>query len=51
MLKTHRQMKLPPEEELFLRQWIDDEAHYQDGQGAAKGAADRTGTSSPQLHI
>jgi hypothetical protein len=29
-------MKLSPEEELFLRQWIYDEAHYQDGQGPAK---------------
>ena len=36
MLKTRLPMKLSPEEELFLRQWIYDEAHYQDGQGPAK---------------
>jgi hypothetical protein len=36
MLKTHRRMRLSPDEELFLRQWIYDEAHYQDGQGPAK---------------
>ena len=36
MLKTRLPMKLSPEGELFLRQWIYDEAHYQDGQGPAK---------------
>ena len=29
-------MKLSRDEESFLRHWIDDEAHYQDGQGPAK---------------
>jgi hypothetical protein len=29
-------MKLYPDEELFLRHWMYDEVHYQDGQGPAK---------------
>ncbi len=29
-------MRLSPDEELFLRHWIYDEAHYQDGPGPAK---------------
>jgi hypothetical protein len=29
-------MRLSRDEELFLRHWIYDEAHYQDGPGAAK---------------
>lgn len=29
-------MKLSPEEEAFLRQWMYDEAHYQEGLGPAK---------------
>jgi hypothetical protein len=29
-------MKLSREEEAFLRQWIHDEAHYQEGAGSAK---------------
>jgi hypothetical protein len=29
-------MKLSPEEETFLRQWIHDEACFQEGQGPAK---------------
>jgi hypothetical protein len=29
-------MKLSPEEEQFLRHWMHDEAHYEDGQGLAK---------------
>lgn len=29
-------MKLSPEEESFLRHWMYDEVHYQDGQGPAK---------------
>lgn len=36
MLKTRRQMKLSHEEERFLRHWMYDEVHYQDGQGPAK---------------
>src|SRR5262249_54140101 len=36
MLKTHLQMKLSREEEAYLRHWIFDEAHYQEGQGPAK---------------
>jgi hypothetical protein len=29
-------MKLSPDEERFLRHWMHDEAHYQEGQGLAK---------------
>jgi hypothetical protein len=29
-------MSLSPEEESFLRHWIHDEAHFQEGQGPAK---------------
>jgi hypothetical protein len=29
-------MKLSRDEELFLRHWMHDEVHYQDGQGPAK---------------
>ena len=36
MLKTLPQMKLSRDEEIFLRHWIYDEAHYREGQGAAK---------------
>lgn len=36
MLKTLRRMKLSREEERFLRHWMYDEMHYQDGQGPAK---------------
>lgn len=36
MLKTHPRMKLSPDEERFLRHWIFDEAHYEDGPGVAK---------------
>lgn len=36
MRKTHQSMKLLPEEEQFLRHWMHDEVHYQDGQGFAK---------------
>lgn len=36
MPNKHRRMKLSREEELFLRHWMYDEAHYQDGRGPAK---------------
>jgi hypothetical protein len=36
MPKTHPRMKLSPEEELFLRQWMFDEVHFEEGQGPAK---------------
>ncbi len=32
-------MKLSPEEENFLRHWIYDEAHYQEGQGPIRRPA------------
>jgi hypothetical protein len=36
MRNKHPRMRLSPEEESFLRQWIYDEAHYQEGTGPAK---------------
>jgi len=36
MPNTLQPMKLSREEELFLRHWMYDEAHYRDGQGPAK---------------
>lgn len=36
MLNKRLPMKLSPEEELFLRRWMYDEVHYQEGQGPAK---------------
>jgi hypothetical protein len=36
MPNTQPLMKLSPEEETFLRQWMYDEVHYQDGVGPAK---------------
>jgi hypothetical protein len=36
MPNTHLRMKLSRDEELFLRHWIYDEAHYRDGIGPAK---------------
>ena len=36
MASTHHPMKLSRDEELFLRHWIYDEAHFRDGVGPAK---------------
>ena len=36
MPSKHPRMKLSRDEELFLRHWIYDEAHYRDGVGPAK---------------
>lgn len=36
MLNKHPLMKLSRDEELFLRHWMYDEMHYQDGPGLAK---------------
>ena len=36
MPKMLRKMKLSPEEERFLRRWIYDEAHFQEGAGPAR---------------
>jgi hypothetical protein len=42
-------MKLSPEEEAFLRHWIYDEAHYQDGAGPAKRLQVRQGVPPADL--
>ena len=36
MPNKYPRMRLSPEEEAFLRRWIYDEAHYQEGPGPAK---------------
>lgn len=36
MQNKHPLMKLSRDEEIFLRHWMYDELHYQDGQGPAK---------------
>lgn len=36
MRNTHQPMKLSPDEDLFLRHWIKDEADFQKRQGPAK---------------
>ncbi len=36
MQKTHPQMRLSPDEELFLLHWMYEEVHYRDGPGPAK---------------
>ncbi|MFO0966221.1 MAG: hypothetical protein U0793_11645 [Gemmataceae bacterium] len=36
MLKMLPQMKLSPDEEVFLRHWMFDEARFREGQGPAK---------------
>jgi hypothetical protein len=36
MQNKHLPMKLSPDEDLFLRHWMYDEAHYERGQGPAK---------------
>lgn len=36
MPSKHPRMKLSHDEEIFLRHWVYDEMHYQDGSGAAK---------------
>jgi len=36
MLNKHQLMRLSREEEIFLRHWMYDETHYQEGPGPAK---------------
>jgi hypothetical protein len=36
MPSKHQILKLSPEETLFLRRWMYDEVHYQEGRGPAK---------------
>jgi hypothetical protein len=42
-------MKLSPDEEVFLRQWMYDEIHYQDGRGPAKRLQVQHGVSPADL--
>ena len=51
MPNTLPRMKLSPEEHTFLRQWIYDEVHYQDGPGPAKALQLRHGASPADLGV
>jgi hypothetical protein len=44
-------MKLSPDEAVFLRQWMYDEIHYQDGMGPAKRLQVQHGVSPADLAI
>jgi len=51
MLKTHPRMKLSHEEEAYLRHWMFDEVHYQEGQGRAKQLQLRHGATPAELAV
>jgi hypothetical protein len=51
MPKTHPPMKLSHEEETFLRHWIYEEAHYQEGVGPAKQMQRLRGIPPAELAI
>ena len=51
MLNKHPKMNLFREEEVFLRRWIYDEAHFQDGRGPAKSLQLEHGVISADLSI
>jgi hypothetical protein len=51
MLKTQPRMKLSREEEAYLRHWMFDEVHYQEGQGEAKQLQLRHGATPAELAI
>ena len=49
MPKTHQRLTLSPEEELFLRQWMFDEVHFEEGPGPAKRLQFEHGAVSADL--
>src|SRR5581483_1934351 len=49
MLNTHLPRGLSGDEEVFLRHWMYDEAHYQDGTGPAKRLQVRYGVPPADL--
>jgi hypothetical protein len=51
MLNKHPTMNLLREEEMFLRRWMYDEVHFQDGQGPAKSLQLQHGVISADLSI
>ena len=51
MLNKHPKMNLFREEEVFLRRWIYDEAHFRDGRGPAKSLQLEHGVISADLSI
>jgi hypothetical protein len=51
MPKTHPRLTLSPDEELFLRQWMFDEAHFEEGQGPAKRLQVAQGVRPAELSL
>src|SRR5207253_4632216 len=51
MPNKHPRMRLSREEETFLRHWIYDEAHYQEGTGPAKRLQLQHGATPADLAI
>jgi hypothetical protein len=51
MPKTHRRLTLSPEEELFLRQWMFDEVHFEEGLGPAKRLQVAQGVRPAELSL
>lgn len=51
MPKTRLRMTLCPDEELFLRQWMFDEVHFEEGQGPAKRLQVAMGVRPAELSL
>jgi hypothetical protein len=51
MPKTHPRMMLCPEEEQFLRQWMFDEVHFEEGIGPAKRLQVAKGVRPAELSL
>jgi hypothetical protein len=51
MPKTHPRLTLSPEEEFFLRQWMFDEVHFEEGQGPAKRLQVAQGVRPAELSL
>src|SRR5436305_3974826 len=51
MPKTHPRLTLSPEEELFLRQWMFDEVHFEEGQGPAQRLQVAQGVRPAELSL
>ena len=51
MPKTHPRLTLSPEEEFFLRQWMFDEVHFEEGQGPAKRPQVARGVRPAELSL
>src|SRR5437764_1175832 len=51
MPKTHPRLILSPEEALFLRQWMFDEVHFEEGNGPAKRLQVAQGVRPAELSL